>query len=128
MDKMYLELIEDLRQQHNTNVQQIHGKKLDNFNKYRYYGTDDVAKEENECWRPCIFKMLIFISSIMLFSFYIYGGQDVKKGAQMAFFEMKTQIIKLENEEPAVKEAMGYVRKAYDEVEDFTDTYMNIGN
>ena len=128
MDKMYLELIEDLRQQHNTNVQQIHGKKLDNFNKYRYYGTDDVAKEENECWRPCIFKMLIFISSVMLFSLYIYGGQDVKKGASMAWDELKEQIVQMENEKPAVKQAMSYVRKAHDEIEDFTKTYMNVGD
>jgi len=36
--------------------------------------------------------------------------------------------VKLEKEEPAVKQAMSYIRKAYDEVEDFTKIYMNIGD
>ena len=125
---MYIEVREHLRQQHNINIQEIHGKKVDNFNKYRYYGNDDVEESGTQhCYSSFKLKSFVFIASVMLFSFYIYGGQDIEKGATMAWAEMKTQINKLEEEEPAVKEAVGYVRMAWDEIEDFAKTYMNIG-
>ena len=72
-------------------------------------------------------KVFLFLLSVMLFSCYLYGGQDVKKGAVMVWNDMNTQITRLEEEEPAVKQAMGYIRKAYEEVKDFTRTYINIG-
>ena len=126
MNEMYSEVREHLRQQHAMNTQEIHGKKVDNFNKYRYYGNDGV-EETNTPLVSFKTKAFVFISGVMLFSCYIYGGQDLEKGARMAWTEMKTTIVKLEAEEPAVKQAMSYVRKAYGEVEDFTKTYMNIG-
>lgn len=128
LDEMYAQVREHLRQQHDANTQEIYGKKVDNFNNYRYYGNDDVKQDKTS---SSMFsfkaKACFFFVSVMLFSFYIYGGQDVERGAKMAWNEMKTQIIQLEKEEPAVKQAMSYVRKAYDEVEDFTKTYINIG-
>ena len=126
MNEMYSEVREHLRQQHAMNTQEIHGKKVDNFNKSRYYGNDGV-EETNTPLVSFKTKAFVFISGVMLFSCYIYGGQDLEKGARMAWTEMKTTIVKLEAEEPAVKQAMSYVRKAYGEVEDFTKTYMNIG-
>lgn len=127
MNEMYVEVREHLRQQHDANTMEIHGKKVDNFSKYRYYGNVDVDAVETSSILSFKTKAMIFIICVMLFSCYIYGGQDVEKGARMAWSEMKTQIVKLEEEEPAVKQAMSYVRKAYDEVEDFTKTYFNTG-
>lgn len=126
LNEMYSEVREHLRQQHTMNTQEIHGKKVDNFNKYRYYGNDGADEKAT----PLVSfktKIFVFIASVLLFSCYIYGGQDVEKGAKMAWSEMKAGIARLEKEEPAVKEAMSYVRKAYDEVEDFTNTYLNVG-
>ncbi len=124
---MYAEVREHLRQQHATNTQEIYGKKVDNFNKYRYYGNDAWEKQTSNSIFSMKTKACFFFICVMLFSFYIYGGQDVEKGANMAWNEMKERITQLEKEEPAVKQAMSYVRKAYDEVEDFTKTYMNVG-
>ncbi len=127
MDERYSQIRENLRQQHSNNTAEIHGKKVDNFSKYGYYGNDSFDEANNFSFSFKT-KFFLFFVSVMLFSFYIYGEQDVEKGARKAWSEMKIQIIELENEDPTVKEAMGYVRKAYDEVEDFTKTYMNIGN
>lgn len=129
MNEIYSEVREHLRQQHAMNTQEICGKKLDNFNNYRYYGNGDaIGKREGSTISILNLKICFFLVCVMLFSFYIYGGQDVKKGAAMAYEEMKVQITKLEQEEPAVKQAMSYVRKAYHEVEDFTETYMDTGD
>ena len=129
MNEMYSEVREHLRQQHDANTMEIHGKKVDNFNKYRYYGNVSVNEtEEHGSFLSFKAKVFIFVASVMLFSCYIYGGQDVEKGAKMAWSEMKNQISRLEEQEPAVKQAMSYVRKACDEVEDFTKTYFNVGD
>ena len=107
MNEMYSEVREDLRRQHAMNTQEIQGKNIDNSYKYGYYEYDRVQGDTSSC--------------------YLYGGQDVKKGAVMAWNDMHTQITKLEEEEPAVKQAMRYMRKAYEEVKDFTKTYINVG-
>lgn len=128
MNEMYSEVREHLRQQHDANTMEIHGKKVDNFNKYRYYGAIDAnTVEPHGAILSFRTKAFVFVICVMLFSCYIYGGQDMKKGASMAWSEIKIQIVKLEEDEPAVKQAMSYVRKAYNEVEDFTETYFNMG-
>ena len=127
MNEIYAEVREHLRQQHNANTQEIHGKKVDNFNKYRYYGNNGVEEIESIPMVSFKMKFLLFMSCVMLFSFYIYGGQDVEKGAKMAWSEMKTQVVKIEEEEPMVKQIMAYVRNACDEVRDFAKTYFNVG-
>lgn len=130
MNEMYSEVREHLRRQHAMNTQEIHGKNLDNSNKYSYYGYNGVQEEANDgtSWTFSFKgKVFLFLLCVMLFSCYLYGGQDVKKGAVMAWNDMSTQITRLEEEEPAVKQAMSYVRKAYKEVKDFTQTYMNMG-
>lgn len=130
MNEMYSEVREHLRQQHAMNTQEIRGKKVDNSYKYGYYEYDGVQGEMNDgtFWTFSFKgKVFLFLLSVLLFSCYLYGGQDVKKGAVMAWNDMNTQITKLEEEKPAVKQAMGYVRKAYEEVKDFTKTYINIG-
>lgn len=127
---MYSEVREHLRRQHAMNTQEIQGKNIDNSYKYGYYEYDGVQGDTNggTSWTFSFKgKAALFLICVMLFSCYLYGGQDVKKGAVMAWNDMNTQITKLEEEEPAVKQAMSYVRKAYEEVKDFTRTYMNMG-
>lgn len=130
MNEMYSEVREHLRRQHAMNTQEIRGKNIDNSYKYGYYEYDGVQGDTNDgtSWTFSFKgKVFLFLLCVMLFSCYLYGGQDVKKGAAMAWNDMSTQITKLEEEEPAVKQAMSYVRKAYEEVKDFTRTYMNMG-
>lgn len=118
---MYSEIREHLRRQHAMNTQEIRGKNLDNSYKYGYYGYNGVQEDANggTSWTFSFkAKVLLFLLCVMLFSCYLYGGQDVKKGAAMAWNDMSTQIAKLEEEEPAVKEAMGCVRNAYREVKE----------
>lgn len=126
---MYSEVREHLRQQHAMNTQEIQGKNIDNSYKYGYYEYNDAQKENSSTSLSFSFKgkVFLFLLSVMLFSCYLYGGQDVKKGAVMVWNDMNTQITRLEEEEPAVKQAMSYIRKAYEEVKDFTRTYINIG-
>ncbi|MGN0155557.1 MAG: hypothetical protein ACI4A3_13980 [Lachnospiraceae bacterium] len=121
MNEMYSEVREHLRRQHAMNTQEIRGKNLDNSYKYGYYGYNGVQEDANggTSWTFSFkAKVLLFLLCVMLFSCYLYGGQDVKKGAAMAWNDMSTQITKLEEEEPAVKEAMGYIRNAYKEVKE----------
>lgn len=130
MNEMYSEVREHLRQQHAMNTQEIQGKNIDNFYKYGYYGYDGVQGDMNgnTSWTFSFKgKVFLFLLCVMLFSCYLYGGQDVKKGAAMAWNDMSTQITRLEEEEPVVKQAMCYIREAYEEVKDFTKTYINIG-
>ena len=130
MNEMYSEVRNHLRQQHAMNTQEIRGKNIDNSYKYGYYEYDGVREDMNggASWTFSFKgKVFLFLLSVMLISCYLYGGHDLKKGAAMAWNDMNTQLTKLEEEEPAVKQAMGYVRKAYEEVKDFTKTYINIG-
>ncbi len=119
MNEFYAEIRENLRQQHAANEQEISVKKVDNFNKYRYYEDNGQIEQTGLTGFSIFFKSAVFFISVMLFSFYIYGGEDVKKGATMVWNDMKQQIIQLEQEEPIVKETMSYIRKAYSEVEAF---------
>lgn len=127
MNEMYSEVREHLRQQHAANTQEIYGKNIDNFYKYRYYGESEIQDNLNNDTSSVKGKVFLFLACVMLFSCYLYGGQDVKKGAAMAWNDMNTQITRLEEEELAVKQTMTYVRKAYDEIKDFAKTYLNLG-
>lgn len=121
MNDIYSEVLEHLRRQHAMNTQEIRGKNIDNSHKYSYYGNNDAQEDADRStsWTISFMgKIFLFLLCVMLFSCYLYGGQDVKKGAVMAWNEMNTQITKLEEKEPAVKEAMDYVRKAYKEVKE----------
>ena len=130
MNELYSEVREHLRQQHAMNTQEIHVKNVDNFHKCGYYGEGgigSVQKEQTMKNNSIKGKVFLFLTCVMVFSCYLYGGQDVKKGAVMAWSDMNVQITRLEEKEPAVRQAMDYVRKAYHEVKDFTKTYLNIG-
>ncbi|MCM1159308.1 MAG: hypothetical protein NC300_11170 [Bacteroidales bacterium] len=130
MNEMYSEVREHLRRQHAMNTQEIHGKNADNFYRYGYYGCNNAGADGNED-APWTFslkgKIFLFLLCVMLFSCYLYGGQDVKKGAVMAWQDMNIQITRLEEEKPEVKQVMGYIRTAYHEIKEFAETYMNMG-
>ena len=128
MNEMYSEVREHLRRQHAMNTQEIHGKRLDNFPKYSYYGeSEDLGDGAQNSFQTFLFKgkIILFLLCVMLFSCYLYGRQDIKKGAVMAWNEMNTRITKLEKDEPAVQEALGYCKKGYHwirgKVQEYTD-------
>lgn len=125
MNEMYSEVREALRRQHAMNRQEVRGKNIGGYYRYRDY---DREQEENDTLQALTFKgkIVVFLLSVMLFSCYLYGGQDIKKGAVMAWNDINTQITKLEEEEPAVKQTMDYIRNAYSEIKDFAETYMGL--
>lgn len=127
MNELYSEVREHLRQQHTANTQEIYGKNIADFHKYRYYGENENQDNLNNDTVFVKGKIFLFLVCVMIFSCYLYGGQDVKKGASMAWNDMNIQITRLEEEEPVVKDAMAYARKAYAEIKDFAKIYLNPG-
>lgn len=121
LNEMYSEVREHLRRQHDMNRNEVHGK---GFPNHSYY--NDTASGQN----PGIsfffkFKVFVFISSVMLFSCYLYGGQDIKKGAKMVYNDLRSTVSELEDEEPMVKEVIGYCRQGYHWIKDITNEYVN---
>lgn len=93
MNETYSEVREHLRQQHAMNTQEIRGKNIDNSYQYGYYGYDGVKEEGDTSWTFSFKgKVFLFLLSVMLFSCYLYGGQDIKKGAVMAWNDVNTQL------------------------------------
>lgn len=127
MNEMYSDVRERLRQQHLCNIQEI--TKSGYFNKSGYYDKNEV-QEENKRKTSWTFsfkaKVFLLISCIMLFSCYLYGGQDVKKGAVMAFNEMNVQITELEEDSLVVKRAVSGIKTIYNDAKDFFKTYFNV--
>ncbi len=121
MNEEYRELIEQLRRQHAMNRNEVYGKGKLNGNPYT------TIEERQALETPVGFrlafklKVLILLVSIMLFSLYIYGGQDIRNGADLAWKECQLTIQKLEEEEPVVKETITYCKKGYDILKDAVD-------
>lgn len=117
----YNEVVEQLRRQHAINTNEVYGRggAGNGYNVYteRYR---DSRKNDNFFFT---FKILLFLVCVMGFSLYIYGEQDVSKGFSMACQDMKETVEKLEDEEPMVKEAMGYCRKGYHFVKEAIEAY-----
>lgn len=128
MNEIYSEVLENLRRQHSMNTQDIYGRRdgyLYNSGKYKY---NDVQEDTNKnaFWTFSIKgKGFIFLTCVMLFSFYLYGEQDVKKGATMAWNDFYNQMVEIE-EKPAYAKAMNGAKSFYKEIQDFLDTYFNI--
>lgn len=131
MEDQYVEIREYLRKQHDANVSDVRGRNRGNL--YVYHYEDDVQDREQGIHgrRPSAFsnlvffgKIMVFFAAVLLFSCYIYGGQDVKKGAEMAWRDANVEITKLENENENVRETMGYVRTAWHRVKEFAGEYM----
>lgn len=127
MDEMYDEIREHLRKSHYQNTQEVYQRERNPIYQYHYSGKKYVrGADEQHTSRTFLLKLkiLLFLTAVMTFSCYIYGGQDIEKGANKAFAEMKTEIHHLEEQEPKVKEAMVYVRKAYHKISDAAGKYM----
>ena len=130
MENQYAEIRDYLRKQHNANVTEVRGRYHGNGNVYHYEDIDEDDNRETKRYRPSAFsnlvflgKVLVFLAAVLLFSCYIYGGQDLKKGVGMAWRDANVEITKLENENEAVKETMGYVRNAWHKTKDFVGEY-----
>ena len=128
MDEMYNEIREHLRKSHYQNTQEVYQRERSPIYQYNYsqkrYVQGDNAQHTS--WTFSLkLKIFMFLMSVMLFSCYLYGGQDLEKGASMVITEMKTEINNLEKKEPIIKETMLYVRKAYHEVYDLAKTYLD---
>ncbi len=112
MEDAYHKLREQLRRQQSMNDQELRLRSGEHLVENRY------ESFEEESGFSLGSRILLFVTCIMLFSCYLYGGQDVRKGAQMAWKDMNDRIMRMEEERPAVRQVMNYVRRAYDGVKD----------
>lgn len=126
MNEAYQEVREQLRRQHAMNKNEVHGKEIPGNRTYYYY--DDSKETPLNPGMTFSFKLKIFVflCAVMLFSCYLYGGQDVKKGASMAYHDLRATMSELEEEEPLVKEAMGYCRQGYHWIKDRAQEYIDM--
>lgn len=67
---------------------------------------------------------MVFLVAVLMFSCYIYGGQDLKKGAGMAIDEINGHIVSLEQDNDTVKETMSHVRSVWNKVKDFSKEHI----
>ena len=117
MNEEYREVREELRRQHAKNVSEVYGRGQGNLS----YSV--MNEPENPVGFQIGFKLkvLCLLAGIMIFSLYIYGGQDVKKGADMAWKELTQTVAQLEEKEPLVEETISYCKKGYHWVRDAVD-------
>lgn len=123
----YTEIREHLRKSHDQNTREVCQREHNSIYQYQYSGKKYVRGADEGYTSRTFFlkvKVLVFFAAVFIFSCYIYGGQDIKKGAIKAFSEIKIEINHLEEKEPKVKEAMVYVRRAYHKINDIAGEYM----
>ena len=115
MNEEYREVREELRRQHTQNMNEVYGRGGAGNLSY-----PTLNETSNPSGFQIGFKLKVFclIVGIMVFSLYIYGGQDVKKGADMAWTELTQTMEQLEEKEPIVKETISYCKKGYNTVRD----------
>ncbi|MCM1180777.1 MAG: hypothetical protein NC347_11005 [Clostridium sp.] len=125
MNEAYQEVREQLRRQHAMNKNEVHGKEIPAI-RPAYYNSG-YADEQGGYGMTFSFKLkiLVFLCAVMLFSCYLYGGQDIKKGVSLAYHELRTAVAVLEEEEPLVKEVVGYCREGYHWIKDAAEEYMH---
>ena len=131
MDDKYIEIREYLRKNHDLNTREVSAREHNFVYQYQYSGKNDVRGANEQTTSRTFFlklKVFIFLAAVLSFSCYIYGGQDMEQGAKKAFSEFKTEISRLEEQEPKVKEAMVYVRRAYHKVNDVAKQYIEDNN
>lgn len=124
VNEEYREVREELRRQHTKNVSEVYGRGSQGNVSYSVM---------NEPEKPVGFqigfklKVLCLLAGIMVFSLYIYGGQNVKKGADIAWKELTQTVAQLEEDEPLVEETISYCKKGYHWVRNVVDK-MELGN
>ena len=124
MNEEYQEVREELRRQHAKNISEVYGRGSQGNLSY-----SALNEQEKPVGFQIGFKLKVFclLAGIMVFSLYIYGGQDVKKGADMAWKELTQTVAQLEEDEPLVEETISYCKKGYHLVRDVVDK-MELGN
>lgn len=124
MNEEYQEVREELRRQHAKNISEVYGRGSQGNLSY-----SALNEQEKPVGFQIGFKLKVFclLAGIMVFSLYIYGGQDVKKGADMAWKELTQTVAQLEEDEPLVEETISYCKKGYHWVRDAVDK-MELGN
>lgn len=120
MNDLYSEVREHLRQEHARNTNEIYVR--NRVSNGYYTGVQENMRDVS--WTFSLKgKVIVFIVCVMLFSCYLYGGKDVKKGAVMAWSDMRQQITVLEDEQPYVKEAITKVKQIYEAVSSYIKEY-----
>ena len=124
VNEEYQEVREELRRQHAKNISEVYGRGSQGNLSY-----SALNEQEKPVGFQIGFKLKVFclLAGIMVFSLYIYGGQDVKKGADMAWKELTQTVAQLEEDEPLVEETISYCKKGYHWVRDAVDK-MELGN
>ncbi len=124
MNEEYQEVREELRRQHAKNISEVYGRGSQGNLSY-----SALNEQEKPVGFQIGFKLKVFclLAGIMVFSLYIYGGQDVKKGADMAWKELTQTVAQLEEDAPLVEETISYCKKGYHWVRDAVDK-MELGN
>ena len=126
MEEQYNDIREYLRKQHDVNRNEVRSRYR--LNRYNYHYDDEFY--DNEYSDKCeknrsrsnlifLFKIITFLVAVLTFSCYIYGGQNLKNGFEMAVSETCEQIEKLERDNETVRETMAGVRNVWHKVKDF---------
>ena len=109
MKEEYSEVLEQLRHQHTMNSQMVHNRNTTYYNMDRYdkkQNVQDIAQHKGSWTLSFTGKIFLFLIAVFLFSFYLYGGQDLTKGMQMVYADITEQIYTLETKYPELKEYM----------------------
>lgn len=124
---MYSEVLSELRKQHAMNTEEICGKQIWDSQRKQYYDEVQGDTDIHTSWTFSFkSKLFLFLGCIMLFSCYLYGGKDVKKGAVMAWTETNTQIKSLQEENVYVDYVVEKSKDIYSEIKEFLSTYFAI--
>lgn len=118
----YQEIREQLRRQYSINASEVSSKGKNNPYSYGEYRDDMAGETRRDAGFPSIrAKVFLFFACIMLFSCYLYGGQDVKKGAVKAWNELGQQISAIGEKQPYVKKAVDTCTNGYREIKQLWD-------
>lgn len=129
LEDRYNEIRKYLRNQHNANSVEVHSRYQGRNYAYHYDGNvyndnyDKTPKKSHSSGLLFWTKIAVFLFAVLTFSCYIYGGQDLKKGFEMALSDTNAQISQLEQDNETVKETMTQVRKVWRNVKDFAGDY-----
>lgn len=128
---MYSEVRQHLRQQHTMNLQEVYGKR-DGYRLHTdFMVNNDVQKQRmNHTFWTFSFKkkIFLFLGSVMLFSFYLYGEQNIERGAMMAWNDFQTQIDKMEQSSPVLEKVILSFKKGFQETKEVINLYINDEN
>ncbi len=123
LDERYNEIREYLRKQHSANRNDVRLRYHSNGYICHYeedeYNDNKVTQNKSGSDFLFFFKIILFLVAVLTFSCYIYGGQNLQSGFDMAVSEAYEQIEKLERDNETVRETMAGVRSVWHKVKDF---------